>query len=1223
MSESQSPKELLRELAEIRQRLAEAEELILAIRQGEVDSLVISGPQGEEVYPLVHTLRQQLQFQQALMDTIPTPVFYKSLEEEFLGCNQAFAEMVGKSKKEIINRRVLGLFPFDLAAGYRQKDEELIARGGTQEYEAELIFGDNTCHPVITRKTLFCQPDGSIEGIIGVITDITERQRAEVERKRLAAIVNGSDDAIIGKTLEGIITDWNPAAERLYGYTAAEIKGKSVLEVVPPERQAEMANILERVRQDREVEHLFTARRRKDGTQMEVSLTVSPIKDANGQVIGASSIARDITEHLRQERQLKASEERYRLLVEQIPAVVYKGYADWGVDFFDDKIAAFTGYSKADFDSRRLRWNELIVPEDLPGAKKKFVKALRGNKSFVREYRIRRRNGEIIWVQGRSRIYLDNNGQITHVSGVLFDITARKRGEKEIADRQQELQLILDNSPAYMWAKDPSGRYLYASKSLLEASATPASDWISKTDADIIPDQELATRYREDDVTVMNTGMPKRQIIEPLGTKFGSRWVQTDKVPLRDGTGQLIGVLGMAMDITDLKQAHEAVKLNETRLSSLLRISQYSASSIQDLLDYTLEEAIDLTFSKLGYICLYDEATRQLTLNTWSKDVMQECTIVNPPAIYHLEKTGIWGEAVRQAKPIIVNDFQAPHPLKKGYPEGHPQLYKYLTIPVLSQGRIVAVVGVANKATDYDEGDVRQLTLMMDTVWKMVDRQKTADELEAAAKKWRVTFDAITDGICLLDQDQKILQCNQAMAELAGRPSGELLGCSCQEALSGPGASIENCPVPAMFQSKQRESRIVPRNGNWLQVTADPIFNRDGDVDGAVQIIADITERQQAHDKITDLNILLKTIAEINEGLLRVRTEPDLFKNICISLTRVPKFKFTWIGLLQPDSHEIKVVAHAGHEEGYLSTMQIAWDNTKWGQGPINEAIRTCMPVVIEDMEADPRSALWREEASKRGYRSNVSLPLVYQQEIIGVLKVYSGETHAFGPEELEFLVQVAGDVVVGVKSLRMEQELIASLIQLQIILQQTVEAIGTIAELRDPYTAGHQRRVTRLACALAEEMGLDSNRIEGLKIAGLLHDLGKITIAAEILSRPGKLSPSELSLIRTHAEASYEILKNISFPWPVAEICRQHHERLDGSGYPQGLKENDILLEAKIMAVADVVEAMASHRPYRPSLGIEKALEEITKNKGVLYDARIVEACVKLFSEKDFKFEA
>jgi putative nucleotidyltransferase with HDIG domain len=179
------------------------------------------------------------------------------------------------------------------------------------------------------------------------------------------------------------------------------------------------------------------------------------------------------------------------------------------------------------------------------------------------------------------------------------------------------------------------------------------------------------------------------------------------------------------------------------------------------------------------------------------------------------------------------------------------------------------------------------------------------------------------------------------------------------------------------------------------------------------------------------------------------------------------------------------------------------------------------------------------------------------------------------------------------------------------------------MAEMRDPYTAGHQRGVTRLACALARRMGLSFDRIEGIRVAGFLHDIGKIVVPAEILNKPGTISEYEMNIIRVHPQAGYDILKKIDFPWPVADIVLQHHERLDGSGYPKGLTDMAILLEAKILAVADVVEAMAAHRPYRPTLGLDRALDEIAKNKGILYDAEVVETCLNLYSEQGFSFEA
>lgn len=183
------------------------------------------------------------------------------------------------------------------------------------------------------------------------------------------------------------------------------------------------------------------------------------------------------------------------------------------------------------------------------------------------------------------------------------------------------------------------------------------------------------------------------------------------------------------------------------------------------------------------------------------------------------------------------------------------------------------------------------------------------------------------------------------------------------------------------------------------------------------------------------------------------------------------------------------------------------------------------------------------------------------------------------------------------------------------------VKAMALTVEMRDPYTAGHQRRVVDLGLAVAQAMGLGRYRQDGLCMAGLIHDVGKISVPAEILSKPGRITELEYSLIKTHPQVGYDMLKHIEFPWPIADIIVQHHERLNGSGYPHGLIGAEIMLEAKIIAVADVVEAMASHRPYRPALGLDKALDHIAVNSGVLYDAEVVTVCRQLFKEKKFKF--
>ncbi len=203
------------------------------------------------------------------------------------------------------------------------------------------------------------------------------------------------------------------------------------------------------------------------------------------------------------------------------------------------------------------------------------------------------------------------------------------------------------------------------------------------------------------------------------------------------------------------------------------------------------------------------------------------------------------------------------------------------------------------------------------------------------------------------------------------------------------------------------------------------------------------------------------------------------------------------------------------------------------------------------------------------------------------------------------------------------EKERRASVEKLEHALMQTIEAIAATVEVRDPYTAGHQRRVAELASAIGREMGLPEEKIRGLYLAATIHDLGKIHLPAEILSKPGYLSAVEYELVKTHPQTGYNIIKDVEFPWPIAQMVLQHHERLDGSGYPQGLRNDQILPEAKILSVADVVEAMSSHRPYRPGLGLGAALDEIARKRGELYDPAAVDSCLALFRDQRFAFSS
>lgn len=248
-------------------------------------------------------------------------------------------------------------------------------------------------------------------------------------------------------------------------------------------------------------------------------------------------------------------------------------------------------------------------------------------------------------------------------------------------------------------------------------------------------------------------------------------------------------------------------------------------------------------------------------------------------------------------------------------------------------------------------------------------------------------------------------------------------------------------------------------------------------------------------------------------------------------------------------------------------------------------------------------------------------VPIKLHDRVIGVLNLYLKAGHRRDRREEEFLKAMT-DVIAGtLERKQMEEERRQGVDRLRKGLGGTVRAIAAMVETRDPYTAGHQRRVADLARTIATEMGLDGNRIGGLRMAGMIHDIGKIAVPAEILSKPTKLTEIEFGLIKHHVQAGYDILKDIEFSWPVARMVLEHHEKMNGSGYPQGLSGDRLLIESRIIAVADVVEAIASHRPYRPGFGIDKALDEIAQNRITLYDGDVADACLKLFREKGFCF--
>jgi len=516
---------------------------------------------------------------------------------------------------------------------------------------------------------------------------------------------------------------------------------------------------------------------------------------------------------------------------------------------------------------------------------------------------------------------------------------------------------------------------------------------------------------------------------------------------------------------------------------------------------------------------------------------------------------------------------------------------------------------------------------------KTIKQKKQAAELVIAGKEllasenyYRTIFEDTGAATMIIEEDMTITMVNEECQRLLGYAKEDLIGKKWTDFI--PGDLVEN--TNEYHHTRRVNPAAVPRKYQTRLIDWQGKY-KDGLL--AVDIIPGTTKSVATFIDFTVFNRIdraLKATNAVNMAMLRAENEEELLRIVCQKVVEVGGYCLAWIGYVQADQQQtLQPIAYAGKDNGYLAKLDIALQDPKRGRGPTGTAIRTGQLAVSRDFKKDDTFKPWLKDALRRGFKSSIVLPLMDDNKAFGALSIYSTETDQFDSDEEKLLTEMAGDLTYGIMSLRAHidknqtaQELEKSLEKMRRILMQAVASLGATLDTRDPYTAGHQRRVGELATAIAEEMGFSKDQIEGISVAGNLHDIGKINVPSEILNKPGKLSDIEVALIKTHPQAGYEIVKDIEFPWPVGEVILQHHERMNGSGYIRGLAGEDILMEARIMGVADVVEAMASHRPYQPALGIDKALEEISQNRGILYDPDVVDACLKLFKEQSFKLE-
>ena len=486
---------------------------------------------------------------------------------------------------------------------------------------------------------------------------------------------------------------------------------------------------------------------------------------------------------------------------------------------------------------------------------------------------------------------------------------------------------------------------------------------------------------------------------------------------------------------------------------------------------------------------------------------------------------------------------------------------------ITKSGKIIPVTITASMVSLDDKSIIQG-------IFRDITEQKKAEKsLKETSTQWQLTFDSVKDIIMLLDNDFNIIRVNKAARKMLGLKDKDIIGKKCYHLFHKTKFPINMCPLKRAKQSKKHEEMelYIKESQTWLSACVDPILDEKGKVTGAVHIIRDITRykqveaisRESEQNYRATIDSMADAIHVVDENLhfiLFNKTFKRWNKTLGLETNALGKKIFEVFPFLPKQVHkEYRKVFRTG------------------------KTVITC-------------------ERNKPGKKEIITetrkIPIYEKGKVVRVLTVIRDVT----------------------EQKTLEEELKKSLAQTKELMEEIVEAMAMAVEQRDPETAGHQQRTARLAGAIAKEMGYSKEGITTVYWAALIHDIGKIHVPAEILNKPGALNKKEFKIVKTHSRASRDILKPIKFPAKIAQIVFQHHEKMNGSGYPRGITGKKILPEARILTVADVVEAMTSDRPYRKALSLETALKEVSKNKGILYDADVVDTCLKLFRKNKFK---